>query len=109
MDDLIVPEPFAGPQVERQQTIAEQVGALAVRPVQIEGRRTERKITDAALLVDGDLAPRVGSAGRLPGVGRPRLVSELAGTRNRVEGPLRLTGDHIEGAQVTGRRAIALP
>ena len=37
MDDLIVPEAFAGSGIEREQTIAEQVGADAIGAVEIVG------------------------------------------------------------------------
>src|SRR5205823_4503921 len=61
-----------------------------------------------ALLVDRDFTPGVRAAGGLPGVLRPGLVPELAGARDGVEGPERLAGDHVEGAQIAGRRAVAL-
>ena len=57
--------------------------------------------------VDRDFAPRVGAAGVLPRVGRPRVVAELAGTRNGVERPDQPAGDHVVGTQVAGRRSVA--
>ena len=107
-DVLEVPEPLAGARVEREQAVAEQVRAGAVGAVVVVGRRAGREVGDAALRVDRDLAPGVGAADVLPGVLRPRLVAELAGMRHGVELPHQLAGDHVVGAQVAGRRHVAL-
>ncbi len=59
--------------------------------------------------VDADPAPGVGSAHGLPGVLRPGVVAELAGPRDRVEGPADGARAHVVGADVAGgRRAGAL-
>ena len=106
MQQLVVPEALAGAKVERQQRIAEQVVPFAIAAPQIEGRRAEREIPDATLLVDRELGPRVRAAGGLPRIGRPGVVAELARARNRVERPDEPAGQHIEGADVSGWRVV---
>src|SRR4030095_6334431 len=61
MNDLIVPESFARPRIERNQTVAEQVRAVAIASVEIVSGRSERDIRDAPPLVARQLAPVVGT------------------------------------------------
>ena len=107
MDGLEVPQALAGARVEREQAVAEQVRADAVGAVEIVGRRAGREVGDAALLVDGDLAPGVGAADVLPGVLRPGVVAELARMRNGVERPDQLAGEDVVRAEIAGRRSVA--
>ena len=106
MQQLVMPEALAGAQVEREQRVAEQVVPFAIAAPEIERRRAEREISDAALLVDRELGPRVRAAGGLPRIGRPRVVAELARPRNRVERPDEPAGQHVERADVSGRRVV---
>src|SRR4029453_15370259 len=87
VEKLKVPEPLARAQFEREQRVAEQVISLAIASPQIECRRPERKVADAALLVDGELGPCVRAAGRLPRIRRPGVVAELTRPRDRVKRP----------------------
>ena len=48
MDDLVMPQPFARAGVEREQAVAKEVGADAVGAVEVVGRRTGRRVNDAA-------------------------------------------------------------
>src|SRR5690606_25368982 len=99
-----MPEALARARVERDETIAEQVRADAIRAVVVVGRRAERDVDDAALRVDRHLAPRVDAAGIPIRVLRPRVVAELAGLRNRVKRPGELARHDVVRADVAGRR-----
>ena len=60
-----------------------------------------RDVDDAALLVDRQVAPRVGAADRLPRVVLPRLVIGIARLRDRDADVVVLTGDrgrHVDDA-----------
>ncbi len=102
---LEVPEALAGARVEREQRVAEEVGALAIAAEHVVGRRAEREVGDPAPLVDRDLAPRVHAAGPLPCALGPGVVAELARVRDRVEGPHQLAGDDVVRRE--GRRAAS--
>src|SRR5690606_12232002 len=104
MHGLEVPEPLARAHVERDETVAEQIRADAIRAVIVVGRRAERDIDDAALDVERHLAPRVDAADVEPGVLRPRVVAELAGLRTSVESPDELARHDVVRADVTRRR-----
>src|SRR5262245_8312767 len=106
MDRLEVPEPPAGPRVEREEAVAEEIRALAIAAEHVVRRRAEREVGDAPFLVDRDLAPRIDAAGPLPGAFRPRVVSVLARVRNRVERPHQLARDDVEGGEIAGGRAV---
>ena len=58
MDHLEVPQALAGARIEREQAIAEQIRAGAIRAVEVVLRAGGRGVDDAALLVDRKLAPR---------------------------------------------------
>ena len=94
--------------VERDEAVAEQVGALPVAAVEVVLRAAGRDVDDAALLVDRLLAPVVGAADGLPRVRRPGVVAELAGPRHGVKGPDQRAGAHVERADVAGRRGVLL-
>ena len=66
--------------------------------VEIRRRRFDRQVDEAELFVHGDLRPHADVAVDRPRVLLPRLVAELARTRNRVELPELLAGPHVEGA-----------
>src|SRR4051794_4937175 len=107
MDELVMPEPLAGPRIEREQTIAVKIRPLAIRAVQVVSRGSEREVRDPALFVDRNFAPRIHAARGLPGVLRPRFVTELAGMRDCVEGPDELPAQDVVRAQIAGRIAVA--
>src|SRR5688572_3492155 len=107
MQQLVMPEPLAGAQIECKERIAKEVVSFAIAAPQIECGGSEREISDAALLVDCELGPRVCAARSFPRIGRPRVVAELSRTRDRMEGPHKFAGQHVERANVTGRRVVA--
>ena len=59
-------------------------------------------------LVDRLLGPVVGAADGLPGLGRPRVVTELARARHSMKRPHLRAGAHVEGADITRRRRVLL-
>ena len=68
MDELVMPEALAGAEVEREDAVAEEIGAFAVAAVHVVSGRAEREIADAALLIDRDFAPGIDAADVRPGV-----------------------------------------
>ena len=101
---LEVPEALAGPDVEREDAVGEQVLAVPVGAPEVRGRRSGRDVDDAASLVDGHLTPVVRAADVLVAVLGVGLVSELARPWNRVELPQELARENVVGADVARRR-----
>src|SRR5207244_7252910 len=86
-DELEMPNALAGPRLERDEGVGEQVVSRAVSPIVVVGRRARGYEHQAALDVERHPGPVIGSAGIRPRAVRPRLVPELAGAGNRMEGP----------------------
>ena len=103
MHALEVPRALAGLRVDRHDRLGEQVRAGAMAAVEIVGRRAERQVDVAELLVGRHVGPHVGAAGVGPRIVAPRLVAELALLRNRVNRPQLLAGAHVEAADVAAR------
>ena len=106
MHGLEMPQIFAGARIESEQAVGEQIVARAIAAIQFIFGGRDRKIRDAALLVDGDLTPHIHAAHVLVGVLWPRVVPEFALTRNRVEHPCQLARAHVKRAQIARRRQI---
>ena len=100
--DLEVPAPLSGPDVEREDAAAEQVVARPVAGVALHGRGVRHQVDQPQLRVGGGRRPRRHVARPLPGVVVPRLVPELAGTRDHVELPEELAGGGVEAHDVAG-------
>ncbi len=66
--------------------------------VVVRGRIFDRQVDQARFFVDRDLRPHAGVAVGRPRLVLPRVVAELARSRNRVERPEQLAGLHVEGA-----------
>ncbi len=98
VDELVVPDPLAGFQVERDQAFGEQVVARTMTAEEIVGGCLHRQIDDAELLVDAHLAPHADVAGVGPRVVQPGVIAEFAGPRNGVEDPHLLAGADVEAA-----------
>ena len=103
VNHLEVPHAAAGLALEAEQALGEQVVARPVPAVPVVGRRGGRQVGVAQLLVGRPDGPRVARAGVLPRAVLPRLVAELARTRNGVERPPELAGDGVEAADEAGR------
>src|ERR671919_3214458 len=59
------------------------------------------------LPVEGDIPPRVRASGVAPRVSGPRVISVVAGARDRVKRPDERSRDHVVRAHVARRRAIS--
>ncbi len=100
VDELEVPLPLAGTQIDADQRFAEEVVAGAVAAIEVVGRGLHRQVGQAEVLVDGDLRPDAGVAVLLGRAAQPRVVPELARFRDRVEDPQALAGADVERADV---------
>jgi len=108
MHHLEVPDPFSGSGIQREQAVAEQVGARAIAAVEVVLRTRGRHVDDAAGAIDRHLRPVVRAADALPRIFRPRVVAELPFVRDRVEGPDEASGADVEGTDIAGRRLVLL-
>ena len=96
VDDLIVPDPFAGRAPDAHERVGEDVVAKPVPAVHVAGRRRQRQVGEPLLLVGADERPQIGVAAVRPGVVLPGLAADFARTRNRIELPSRLAGADVE-------------
>ena len=108
MQRLKVPDALARPGVESDRAVGEQVVAMPVAAVEVEGGRSESGEDQAALHVDAEPAPGIGRAAVLPGIAFPGLVSEFAriGARSgtaRPRSPVRTSNARMSpGAAMPG-------
>ncbi len=100
VDELEVPLPLAGAQVDADQGLAEEVVAGTVAAVEVVGRGLHGKVGEAQVLVDGHLRPDAGVAVLLGRAAQPRVVPELTRFRDRVEDPQALARADVERADV---------
>src|SRR5215212_4556305 len=100
MHRLEMPQALAGPSVERDQTVAEQIRPDAVGAIVIVSRRADRQVDDATFLIDAHLTPDIDAADVFVGVLWPGVVAKLAGLRNRVKHPFQFTRNDVVGADV---------
>ena len=108
MNDLEVPEPFAGACVQGNDAVTEQVLPRPPAAIVIVCRRAGGEVGDASFLVDRKIRPGVRSAVPLVRIGRPRLIAIFTRQRDRVECPCRLSSEHIIGAEPAGRVVVSL-
>src|SRR5262245_54436268 len=106
MYHLEVPDSCAGLCLERHQTLGKEVVARALSPVIIIGRRRERQIDVAQLLVAAHQRPDIRVAGILPGVVLPRFDAWLLALRHGMEYPPLLASAHIKASDVTWRHGF---
>src|SRR5438876_12081962 len=102
MHHLEMPQALAGAGIERQQAVAEEIGAAAIGAIEVVLRARRGGVDDAALFVDREFAPDIRSADALPRILGPSVIPELAGARNGVESPHQLPGHDIESAYIAG-------
>ena len=101
VDGLEMPAAAAGPAVERDEAVAEQVRSGAVASVVVIRGRSERHVRQSQLLVHAGHGPQVRAAALLPRIAAPGLVAELARAGNRMKPPAQLAGVDVEAAHVT--------
>jgi hypothetical protein len=106
MHQLVVPEAAAGPRVEGDERIGEQVVALSIAAVEVEPRAAGVDERDAALLVHRRLAPVVPATRPLVGLRWPRFVTDFTGQRNGVEHPQDLAGHDVVSLDLGGVRVV---
>src|SRR5258706_11922204 len=103
MRDLVVPDTFAGIEVDADNGIAKQIAAQSVAAIIIIGRRFYRQISKTQFGIDGNGRPDAGVAGVSVSPAFPSIRSKLSCLWNRVEHPLLSAGTRIEGHHVAGR------
>jgi hypothetical protein len=86
-DRLEMPDAFAGAGVERDHRVGEEIVAVPVAAVKIEGGRAGRYEDQSALDIDRRAAPRIRATAVVPGILRPGLVAEFSGPGHGVEAP----------------------
>ena len=112
MNELVVPDAFAGLALDAHEGVRKQVVAGTMPAVHVARRAGERQIGVAELFVDADERPEVRVPGVLPRVVLPRLDAELSGSRDHVEGPAQLPGadvvaPHVAREPLLARRRVA--
>src|SRR5690348_8248180 len=98
-----MPDSFACLCVECEQAVSEKIVANAIRPVEIKCRGSGRHVNDTSLRIKRHPGPAVGSAACFPCIFRPRVITELAGMRNGVEGPPQLPRPELVRTNVARR------
>src|SRR4051812_34388602 len=98
MHGLGVPEIFSGRRFHRHQAVAEQVRALMVAAIAVEGWRAEGQIGNAALLIHRQHVPDIDPGTLLPAITVPTVVEFLTRSRNGMKGPDQLASADIPGA-----------
>src|SRR5258708_6213822 len=102
-----MPEMLTRAGVERQETIGIKIVARAVSAIEFVLRGRYREVGDSALFIDGDFAPHIHAAHVLVGIFGPGVISKLTRTRDGMEHPQKLAGDHIEGANIARRSQVS--
>ena len=95
MDELLVPLDLAGVDVDGEQAVAVEVVAVVRAAVVVVADLLDRHEEQAALDVDGEVAPEPGAAGGLQTVAEPGLGVGIVGLRFEVERPAQLAGDGV--------------
>ena len=97
---LEIPDQLAGAGVERDQAVAEEVRASAVRSIEVVLGACRGHEEHPALCVQRHAAPCVRPADCLPCVLRPGVVAGFTGMRHGVEGPRLFACKNVEGAHI---------
>ena len=100
---LEVPHALAGPDVEGDEALGEEVVAEAVAAVVVVGRRAGRQVDVAELVVDAEGGPDVGAAGVAPRVVQPGVDPEVVGLRDGTERPPRIARAGVDSLHPAGR------
>src|ERR1700730_16919833 len=103
MNRLEVPHPLAGLGLQTDEALGEQVVPRAIDAVIITAWRGRRQVDVIEVRVVCHPAPDVRAAVQLGRIAQPRVVTELAGLGDRVEGPQTFPRASIEGMDASGR------
>jgi hypothetical protein len=100
-NELSMPDALARPHVDGNQAVAEQVVAVALAAVHVARRTFDGQIDEAELRIGGHRTPHAGVT-RVLGRARrePRVVTELAFLRDRMERPQELARARVESAHI---------
>ena len=105
---LEMPQPLACCGLEREQRVREQIRTSPGATVEIGRRGSGRHVDDPPRRIDTHAAPAVGAPRRPPRTGRPSVVPEFPGVRDRVERPANRAGADVIGADVARRGPLLL-
>ena len=110
VNDLEVPQVAAGARVGGDDRAAEEIVAVAIAAVAVEGGSGKRHVEDAALGVDGHEAPDVDAGAPRGAVALPSVGEALAAARHAMKRPLRARRcAHPTLARRPRRRAAETP
>ena len=100
VDELVVPQPLTGLEVNRDEAVGEQIITVTMPTVVVVGRHLGGEVGDTELLVDAHLTPGSGVARVSPRPVEPGVVAELVGSGNRVKDPPAFAGTCVDSADV---------
>ena len=98
MDDLEVPDPFAGGGIESEQAVGKEIHPVTLSPVEVGLGSLGSDVDNAPFFIERLAAPGHGPGSSFPGIPGPGIVTELPGARDEVEDPPALSGSDIVGA-----------
>ena len=102
MDELVIPDHFAGTGVEADEAIGEEIVACASAAVEIAGGHFDGEINEAEFLIAAERRPGARVAGVFPRIVIPRFVASFAVLRDGVERPEFFSCADVEAANVAG-------
>src|SRR5688572_10067749 len=108
MHGLEMPDALPGFRIERKQRVREQIRADAAAAIEVGRGRACWDVNNATVHIQAHSRPRVRTAGGLPRLDGPGVVTDLARTRNGVKGPPDSPGANVIGANVAWGRPFAL-
>ena len=104
MDDLKMPDSFAGPCVQADDALAEKIVAEPMPAVEVMRRGFHRQIDIAQFRVGAHHRPDACVTSVFPRAVFPGFIAELARLRDRVKSPEQFAGSRIVSSDVSRRR-----
>src|ERR1035437_764416 len=98
MDNLVMPLALPGREIEADNGIAEQIISRTMAAIVISSWIFDGQVHEAEVFICRHLRPYPGVPVGRPRIVLPGIVPELAGARNRVEGPHQLARMDVVGA-----------
>src|SRR5437660_8012099 len=100
MDELKMPDAFAGFSLEAHETVAEEVVTQPVAAIHITRRRRQRQVDITEFFIGTQIGPCIDGACVLPRPALPRFDAKLALLRNNSERPPELAGLDVIAADI---------
>ena len=97
VDDLVMPEAFAGVGIKGNQGVGKQIHPMTFSTIEIRLSRLGGDVNDAALLVERLTRPWHEAGGSFVGILRPGLVTHLTWSWDEMKDPSQLSSPHIKG------------